>query len=57
MQTKYCYTVQDNQHLFADDIPSRSIAREELKGIKALAYKDAKIIRQEFVLLAQKQVR
>lgn len=57
MQTKYCYTVQDTQHLFADDIPSRSIAREELKEIKALGYKGAKIIRQEFVLLAQKQVR
>lgn len=57
MQTKFTYTIQDTNNLFADDIPSRSIAREELKEIKALGYKAAKIIRQEFVLLAQKQVR
>lgn len=57
MITRYSYTVQDSNNLFADDIPSRSIAREELREVKALGYKDARIIREEYVLLSQKQVR
>lgn len=57
MITRYNYTVQDSNNLFADDIPSRSIAREELREIKALGYKDAKIIRTEYIQVAQRQVR
>lgn len=57
MQTKYSYTVQDSNNLFADDIPSRSIAREELREVKALGHTEAKIIREEYFLLSQKQVR
>ena len=54
---KFNYTVQSTDTLFATDLPTREMARSELREIKALGYKDAKIIRQEFVLLAQKQVR
>lgn len=57
MQIKYSYTIQDTNNLFADDIPSRSLARQELKEVKCLGYKDAKIIREEYVLLSKKQVR
>jgi len=57
MITRYNYTVQDSNNLFADDIPSRSIAREELKEIKALGYKDAKIVREEFVKISEKVIR
>lgn len=57
MITKYSYTIQDSNNLFADDIPSRSLARQELKEVKSLGYKDAKIVREEYVLLSKKQVR
>lgn len=57
MQIKFNYTVQDSNNLFADDIPSRSIAREELREIKASGYKDAKIVREEFVKISEKVVR
>lgn len=57
MITKYSYTIQDTDNLFTDDIPSRSLAREELKEVKSLGYTDAKIIREEYILLSKKQVR
>lgn len=57
MITKYSYTIQDTNNLFADDIPSRSLARQELKEVKSLGYKDAKIIREEWVKLSTKAVR
>lgn len=57
MITRYNYTVQDSNNLFADDIPSRSIAREELREVKALGYKNAKIVREEFVKISEKVVR
>lgn len=57
MITRYSYTVQDTNNLFADDIPSRSIAREELKEVKALGYTEAKILREEWVKLSTKAVR
>lgn len=57
MITRYNYTVQDSNKLFADDIPSRSIAREELREVKALGYKNARIVREEFVKISEKVVR
>lgn len=57
MITKYSYTVQDSNNLFADNIPSRDLARSELREIKALGYKDAKIVREEFVKISEKVVR
>ena len=57
MITRYNYTVQDSNNLFADDIPSRSIAREELREVKALGYKNAKIVREEFVKISEKVIR
>ena len=57
MQIKFNYTVQDSNNLFADDIPSRELARSELREIKALGYKDAKIVREEFVKISEKVIR
>jgi len=57
MITKYSYTVQDSANTFSNDLPTRDIARSELREIKALGYKDAKIIREEWVQLATKVVR
>lgn len=57
MQIKFNYTVQDSNNLFADDIPSRSVAREELRQVKALGYKNARIVREEFVKISEKVVR
>lgn len=57
MITRYSYKVEDTNNLFADDIPSRQLARLELKQIKALGYKDAKIIREEYVKISERQVR
>lgn len=57
MQTKFTYTIQDTNNLFADDIPSRSLARQELKEVKSLGYSEAKIIREEWVKLSTKAVR
>lgn len=57
MQIKYSYTIQDSNNLFADDIPSRSLARQELKEVKSLGYKEAKILREEWVKLSTKAVR
>lgn len=57
MITKYSYTIQDTNNLFADDIPSRSLARAELKEVKSLGYTEAEIIREEWVKLSTKAVR
>lgn len=57
MITKYSYTIQDTNNLFADDIPSRSLARQELKEVKSLGYTEAKIVREEWVKLSTKAVR
>lgn len=54
---KYNYTVVSNDTLFATDLPTRDLARAELREIKALGYKDAKIIRQEFILVNEKSIR
>jgi hypothetical protein len=54
---KFNYSVQNSDYTFADDLPSRSMAREELKEVKALGYKDAKIIRTEYIQVSQRQVR
>lgn len=54
---KFTYSVQNSDYTFADDIPTRSMARLELKEIKASGVKDAKIIRSEFIQINQKQVR
>lgn len=54
---KFTYSVQNSDYTFADDIPTRSMARLELKEIKASGYKDAKIIRSEYIQINQKQVR
>jgi hypothetical protein len=54
---KYSYTVQDTNNLFADDIPTRECAREELRQVKALGYSDAKIVREEYIFVTSKQVR
>lgn len=54
---KFTYTVQNSTYTFADDLPSRSLARQELREVKALGYKDAKIIRTEYIQVSQRQVR
>ena len=53
----YNYTVVSNDTLFANDLPTRDLARAELREIKALGYKDARIVREEFILVSTKQVR
>lgn len=57
MITRYNYKVEDTNNLFADDIPSRELARSELRQIKALGYKDARIVREEYVKIAEKVIR
>lgn len=57
MKTKFTYTIQDTNNLFADDIPSRSLARQELKEVKSLGHTEAKILREEWVKLSTKAVR
>lgn len=54
---KYNYTVVSNNTLFATDLPTRDLARAELREIKALGYKDAKILREEYLLITTRQVR
>lgn len=54
---KFTYAVQNTDSIFAQDIPSRSMAREELKQIKANGFKDAKIVRSEWIIVNSKQVR
>ena len=53
----YNYTVVSNDNIFATDLPTRELARNELREIKALGYKDAKIIRSEYLLVTTRQVR
>lgn len=55
----YNYTVISDEanSIFANDLPTRSLARAELKEIKALGYKDAKILREEYLLITTRQVR
>lgn len=54
---KFNYTIQDDNNLFADNIDSRDSARSRLREVKALGHTEAKIIREEYFLLSQKQVR
>ena len=54
---KFTYTIQDENTLFADNIESRDSARNHLREVKALGHTQAKIIREEYFLLSQKQVR
>lgn len=54
---KFTYSVQNSDYTFADDIPTRSMARLELREIKASGYKDAKIVREEYLLITTRQVR
>ena len=54
---KYNYTVVSNDTLFANDLPTRDLARAELREIKALGYKDARIVREEYLLVTTRQVR
>lgn len=54
---KFNYTIQDENNLFADNIDSRDSARNRLREVKALGHTEAKIIREEYFLLSQKQVR
>jgi hypothetical protein len=54
---KFTYTIQDENTLFADNIESRDSARNRLREVKALGHNQAKIIREEYFLLSQKQVR
>jgi hypothetical protein len=54
---KFNYTVVSSDYTFATDLPTRELARNELREVKALGYKDAKIIREEFLLINSKQVR
>lgn len=54
---KFTYAVQNTDSIFAQDIPSRSMAREELRNIKACGYKDAQIVRTEWIVVHSKQVR
>lgn len=54
---KFTYAVQNADSIFAQDIPSRSMAREELRNIKACGYKDAQIVRTEWIVVNSKQVR
>lgn len=57
MSFKFNYTVQSADTIFADGLPTREIARLELKEVKALGYKDAKIIREEYLKVSERQVR
>lgn len=54
---KFTYSIQNTDSIFAQDIPSRSMAREELRNIKASGYKGAKIVRTEWIVVNSKQVR
>lgn len=54
---KFNYTIQDENNLFADNIDSRDAARNRLREVKAQGHTEAKIIREEYFLLSQKQVR
>lgn len=56
-KVKFNYTIQDENNLFADNIDSRDSARNHLRAIKALGHTEARIIREEYFLLSQKQVR
>lgn len=54
---KFIYSIQNAESIFADDLPTRSMAREELRQVKASGYKDAKIVRSEWIVVNSKQVR
>lgn len=54
---KFNYTVQSANAIFATDLPTREMARSELREIKALGYKDARIVREEYLLVTTRQVR
>lgn len=57
MSFKFNYTVQSSEIVFANDLPTRELARNELREVKALGYSDAKIIREEFIKVSERQVR
>lgn len=57
MITKFNYTVQNEEQIFCDNIDSRHSARNRLREVKSLGYKDAKIVREEFVKISEKVVR
>lgn len=54
---KFNYTVQTSDVIFANDLPTRELARAELREIKALGYKDAKIVREEYLLITTRNIR
>ena len=54
---KFSYTIQDANNTFATDLPTREMARVELKEVKALGYNTAKILREEFIKISERQVR
>ena len=54
---KFNYTVVSSDYTFATDLPTRELARNELREVKALGYKDAKIVREEFIKVGERQVR
>ena len=54
---KYSYTVQDTNNLFADDIPTRALARAELQQVKQMGFPEAKIVREDWLFVTSKQVR
>ncbi len=54
---KFTYAVQNTDSIFAQHIPSRSMAREELRNIKACGYKDAQIVQRKYKLDTVRQVR
>jgi len=57
MSFKFNYTVQSSELVFANDLPTRELARNELREVKALGYCDAKIIREEYIKVSERQVR
>ena len=56
MQTKFEYLITDYNNLFAV-CSTREESRKELREVKALGYKDAKIVREEFVKISEKVIR
>lgn len=57
MSFKFNYTVQSSEIVFANDLPTRELARNELREVKAMGYADAKIVREEYLLVNTRQVR
>jgi len=54
---KYSYKIVAKLECITEGLATRSVARNELREVKAMGYADAKIVREEYLLVNTRQVR